>query len=96
MADPQHAALLKNIIFISQAVCQANITTLAEKLLESDLITKQICDSTIGDKRPERILAFLQDKIKKEPTKFDDFLKALRSSELETIADKLESDYREF
>ena len=94
----QHAAVLKNVTATIDAVHDsATITTLAGELLREGLIAQQIHDSEIGDRNgPAKILAAVQGTIKEKPERFDDFLKCLKNSELEEIAEKLESDYREF
>ena len=105
MESTAHKILLKNTGFITDTIAaggKPGITTLAGNLLGEDLITQQLHAAVIGGfgggplSDAAQILAAVQNKIKSSSTKFGDFLKALRNSDLSDVADRLESDCREF
>ena len=101
----EYQVVLKETGFITDTIAaggKAGLITLAGHLLGEDLITQQLHAAVIGGygdgphSDAAKILAEVQNKIKYAPKKFDDFLKALRNSDLGDVANRLESDCREF
>ena len=97
-ANPQHGAVCKYTTVICDSISASGnetITLFTERLVEVKLIPNVVHEEAIGGNRRQAaatILTTIQDVVKDAPEKFDDFLRALRNSDLGEIADQLHSE----
>ena len=100
--NPQALAISKNRGFITENVAVGGLATVSGYLLQEGLVSQQNHDdalamSGIGQRdKADKLLTAVEVKIKRDPDKFfPKFIVALRSSDLEFVADQLEQAVKE-